>query len=561
MGTREPVVIRSEIDGIPTFSIDGPRPFTAILSFRVGTYDERFPIRGITHLTEHLALYPRRTTEISYNGDVGSHLTDFWAQGHPDQVGDYLRGVCQSLHDLPFDRLDVEADVLQREWHSATHSFIDSILWSYFGPFGPGLSGTYEAGLGWLGPEEIRQWASRYFTRGNAALTIVGKPPESFGIELPEGPPLPFFAPPRTQPAPAKPTLFDIGEQHGVTWGTLIKQRRNADEPAFYIASETLAARLRDRLRHDLGRTYWVQNGWHRIDADLVGAWHGFSADPSQSREVALEHQQVVDEFISNGPTRDELARYVRTRVSRYEDHPDDTARAFLSDLAEAHLNGWEPMASLGWWISQCEALTPDDVRDRFAEAYRQSYTIADLPPGELEPPPGVPVRARPMAGVQFESKLRYRKNQPLAVRIGPDGIDLESSRGWTPSPLGEIAMISFRGSDMSLDATTGTIWIDTSRYVRSRSFWLEHLPSRPTSQLVLVAALLLAVAYSQFWSLVVAGTMVWGLARIRREPDPGEIRDRSLTIEGSVRKYMPEEAILPPPRADGADSGSRRRL
>jgi hypothetical protein len=165
------------------------------------------------------------------------------------------------------------------------------------------------------------------------------------------------------------------------------------------------------------------------------------------------------------------------------------------------------------------------------------------------------------MAGVQFESKLRYRKNQPLAVRIGPNGIDLESSRGWTPSPLGEIAMISFRGSDMSLDATTGTIWIDTSRYVRSRSFWLEHLPSRPTSQLVLVAALLLAVAYSQFWSLVVAGTMVWGLARIRREPDPGEIRDRSLTIEGSVRKYMPEEAILPPPRADGADSGSRRRL
>jgi len=48
----------------------------------------------------------------------------------------------------------------------------------------------------------------------------------------------------------------------------------------------------------------------------------------------------------------------------------------------------------------------------------------------------------------------------------------------------------------------------------------------------------------------------VWGLARIRREPDPGEIRDRSLTIEGSVRKYMPEEAILPPPRADGADGG-----
>lgn len=67
MGTRESVVIRSEIDGIPTFSIDGPRPFTAILSFRVGSYDERLPIRGITHLTEHLALYPRRTTEINYN--------------------------------------------------------------------------------------------------------------------------------------------------------------------------------------------------------------------------------------------------------------------------------------------------------------------------------------------------------------------------------------------------------------------------------------------------------------------------------------------------------------
>ena len=95
----------TEIDGIPTRWVDGPFPFTAVLMFRVGMFDESFRMRGVSHLVEHLAMHPLRDTELTFNAAVGPNTASFWAQGHPDRVGEFLKSVCESIHDLQFDRL------------------------------------------------------------------------------------------------------------------------------------------------------------------------------------------------------------------------------------------------------------------------------------------------------------------------------------------------------------------------------------------------------------------------------------------------------------------------
>ena len=80
-------------------------------------------------------------------------------------------------------------EILQREEAMTGSTYVDRILTSYFGPFGPGAASALQFGLDWLGPEEITPWATRHFTADNAALVIIGEPPDSWGIELPVGEP------------------------------------------------------------------------------------------------------------------------------------------------------------------------------------------------------------------------------------------------------------------------------------------------------------------------------------------------------------------------------------
>jgi hypothetical protein len=237
--------------------------------------------------------------------------------------------------------LEVEAEVLQREEAIAGSSYVESLLWSYFGPFGPGASTAGQVGLNWLGQEEITSGATRHFTAENAALVIVGDQPKSWGIELPAGEPVHYELPERVRAAPENPTLYDT-QEHGVTWAALMKDRKGTAEPELTMALEIICRRLQDRLRHDLGQTYSVFQGWQRLDGEFLVATHGFDADPDRSRDVALEHHQVLREFIETGPDQEELDRYTRVQAKAMEDHPQDIARHRVADVAEARLQGWE---------------------------------------------------------------------------------------------------------------------------------------------------------------------------------------------------------------------------
>lgn len=552
MQPRVPLVNRTEIDGIPTFWVDGPRPFTATLYFRVGQFDETIPQRGITHLIEHLALFPAQDTEINHNGEVGTHLTTFWAQGHPDEVGAYLRTVATSLHDLPMGRLDVEADILRREDAEEGRSSVNSLLWAYYGPFGPGTGSFPERGLSWLRPPDLEEWARRYFTRQNAALVVLGKPPETFGLELPDGEAMPYSTPDFARPPPENPTLY-THTNDGITWTAAFRHRLGEVEPEFYVALDVLVRRLRNRLRHDLGQVYWIHSGSMRLDADLRAAWLTFPCDPEASQLVTSDYLDVVGRFLEAGPTQEELDRFHRTMSKSYEDRPLEFAATNAHHEAESHLAGWGPFPTFEEWLGVAASLTGEDVRARFVEAYRQSFTIADTPAAQLAPfMYGMLTGDGPGPGVQFESKWRYRRDQARQIRIGPAGLFLQYPGFWQWVPYENIAMIAIEGNTIWIEALAGALELDTGRYVRSRSPWRTRLPKRDVAVGFFLVTIVLTLLSPALW-LPLLGGAVAALSILFRESDPEEMSDRNSTMGDLMRQFSPEGVILPPPRSDAS--------
>lgn len=97
----------TEIDGVPTYWIDGAPPLSATLWFRVGFADETLPQLGITHLLEHLLLGEGEIRRIS-NGSVDDLFTRFSATGNQDEIVGFLHALSRDIARPPIERLDIE---------------------------------------------------------------------------------------------------------------------------------------------------------------------------------------------------------------------------------------------------------------------------------------------------------------------------------------------------------------------------------------------------------------------------------------------------------------------
>lgn len=66
------------VDGVPVVFADVPGPQRAGLVFRVGWSDEQIPLRGATHLVEHLSLSALGQQAYSFNGMVQENCTSLF---------------------------------------------------------------------------------------------------------------------------------------------------------------------------------------------------------------------------------------------------------------------------------------------------------------------------------------------------------------------------------------------------------------------------------------------------------------------------------------------------
>jgi hypothetical protein len=411
------------VDGVPVVWTAGPAPFTAGLVFGVGRRDESFLQGGLTLLVEHLAMSAVGRTTLDCNASVELTTTEFTATGRHERVVEFLRRICEALHDLPVHRLAIEAEVLRTENGAVVPPAVGALLAERYGGTGAGLAGYREPALNALTAQDVQQWATTRFVRGAAALWLSGPPPEGLSLPLPDG-----SAPPR--PAqPVRPLTTPALVQHPVD-GAVAVGAEVGRLPGLTATCRILSDRVEDDLRHRRGISYTVGSEHLFIDRDR--RFVAVSADCREGSEAlaarALWHGLV--RLAEQGPTEAEL-EHDREGLEEYLADP----RAGIGEVqaaAVALVNG-VPHRTGDELLQEARSLTPQQVRDA-AQALRVDALLAvpvdvDLSLPELTATPGW---SSEVVSGQVFPRRRLRSDSPRGARlvVGDDGVSVDLGGG-----------------------------------------------------------------------------------------------------------------------------------
>lgn len=209
------------------------------LTVRVGAADESVPVRGITHLVEHLVMRAAHDVDLRCNASVDLTRTTFWATGTEAEVAGFLDRVGRALLDVPVEHLDSERELIGvEEEHHPTG------LPSPVQHFGAQRYGVvhFEQQLDHVDAEQVRSWVRDRFTAANAVLTLVGVDPRRVPLHLPPGRPHPE---PPVPGRPAGPTLHVDPSERTTTLTALLPSSWELE-----VLLGVLDRAVANRLRH-----------------------------------------------------------------------------------------------------------------------------------------------------------------------------------------------------------------------------------------------------------------------------------------------------------------------
>ena len=307
-------MLTTSVDGVPVYYAEGPAPLSGGLVFGVGRRDETFVAGGITHLVEHLTMRAVGRTALDVNASVDLTATEFTASGSPERLAEFFRAVCLTLADLPTGDLAVEADVLRAEGGTVAAPAVALLLGELYGTRGAGLAASREPAIRALGPEAVRTWAQRFFTRGNAALWLTGTVPEGLRLPLPDGPPPQRSPQPRL--APATPAWGQIPVEERVTLGAEVAQH-----PALGATIGVLRTRVEDELRHRRGIAYSVEADKLPIDAATRVVVITTDVRPGHEAFAAQVLRRELHRLADLGPSPEEIAQE-QAEIGAFLDDP-----------------------------------------------------------------------------------------------------------------------------------------------------------------------------------------------------------------------------------------------
>ncbi|MFF5291605.1 M16 family metallopeptidase [Paractinoplanes globisporus] len=368
------MITQTEAGGVPVLLAPTTGPTHAGLAFRVGFADEPLARRGITHLTEHLALHSMGVTDYHYNGATGVEFTYFHMQGDEDKIVGFLNGVCASLRDLPMRRLAVEKDVLQAEASGRSPAVAEPMaLWRH-GARDYGTPAYPEWGLPAITEDELRAWVARYFTRENAVLWVAGDAvPAGLELDLPSGVRHPTPAP--SSALPVTPAFFP-GSSGLVVWDAMTP--RGAKSAIFADVLERVMFR---ELRQEAGLSYTVQTDYQPIGRD--GALVTAVADglPENQGAVLGGMVDVLAALRAGRVDPADVAAVVTKRVEQFRHAESVGAR--LPGQALNLLLG-RPVEDIEQVIGQSRAVTAADVAEAAAGAWQSGLLMSPVHPEHL---------------------------------------------------------------------------------------------------------------------------------------------------------------------------------
>lgn len=350
MSDVRPLPTITSVDGVPLVWADGPAPFTGALMFRVGRADETLPNSGLTHLVEHLALYPIGRQPFQYNGSVEENVTMLYASGERDEVVAFLRRCAENLAALPLERLNDEKRVLGVEAASSGGLYPQLLSYRY-GAAGYGLMAFQELGLRSLEAQHVADWSARFFTRGNAVAWLSG-PPDGLSLPLAAGP---------RHPAP-DPEPLERLELPTQTWHresavamSFEGQRSMALNTGLSIAAD----RVHQRLRREAGVTYSPEAVYHALTADRAHLLLSTDCEESNAAPVRESLLAILEDLRQDGPEQAELDWNHSMLVRQFAD--PSAVLGQLHAAARRELIGGDPVdeATL---VRDSQSLTPQMV-------------------------------------------------------------------------------------------------------------------------------------------------------------------------------------------------------
>ena len=410
----------TSIDGVPVLWTDAPGPLRATLMFRVGHADERLPWSGITHLVEHLTLFPLGPKQdYEFNGAVTSNRTLFYASGTPANIVAFLTHVTASLARLPLERADTEKRVLLAEASSRSVSAADVMFSLRFGTRGPGLYRYREYALYHVPNPWISWWSARYFTRENAVLWLSGAPPPELHLPLPAGQKMPDSG---VQPLSVSLPAYAQAPLGGA--GVSMVAPRSTP---LSMATRVAASRLLTRLRYDKGIAYSVQGGYLPLDHERAHVLLWTDAQPGHAETVLNDTVHSMYAMGTEGPSAEELAQDVDA-FRRNLEH-DEAALAWLDSSAVRLLNG-EPMQRPFDLLAEMQTVTPAAARDAIAAGLHSAIYLG---PADVPAPPAIRSYAPPEVPPIQDNVLPHVQaklwKHPPYVAYSGDGVTLAINR------------------------------------------------------------------------------------------------------------------------------------
>jgi hypothetical protein len=418
---RLPELERRTVDGVPLLFIETDGPTVAGLVFRVGQADETIPIRGITHLVEHLALHSIGSVHYQHNGTVDLTEATFMARGEPDEVGDFMGTVCRTLASLPVDRIGLEAQILRTE--AAGRSINPPALMTYL------RHGFTAYGLPWLPefflndprPGPTLEWASCRFNRGNCALWVAGQMPPNLTLPLPEG---------NRYPLPEARQIGGLALPASIQWGkdTVAVDYISPRTPESTALVRIILKRFHDQIRQARGLTYLAAGYRESLSTMQAENVLWLSCLESQSAQVRAEALAILESMASNGPTQQELDEDLAGFVRNASDPAARVGQ--VVGAASYEITGMPPH-TLAQFIEEQEAITPASCAAELAQALTTGILAAPaLAGGPPQGMAGYPISCAPITGMTHRPQRSRPWERTEVLIAGPEGISRVSRDG-----------------------------------------------------------------------------------------------------------------------------------
>jgi zinc protease len=423
LGERE--VHRSVVGGVRVLTAELPDPVLGALMFRVGTADEPFPLRGITHLVEHLAMFHAGPVSgLESNAFVELDRTMLWARGSREDVLAFLGRVADGLHQLPAERLASEMRVLKTEAASRSGTLIDRLLRLRFGGSGYGMADYVEKAMGWLDGPTAQRWANQWFCAENC-VGVLTSATDGLELRLPRGEPAPD---PALDSLPGLPFPAQVRNGVGNVAATFVTTRSWEAAAGTAFAAEM----LHDSLRTQDAISYRAFPVYTRLGAD--GAHLTLAADCLDENAARVRERlwETVQTFADAGPSSPKLEEW-QAGFDRSLADRDALARAELDRIARELLWGREP-EDIDALHEQRRQLTPESIAAAFTAALPTMLLvvptategqIAAVPAFVPEPPPVPDGRVFKFKDSGLKRDLRRRR-----VVISDDAVCLVRKDG-----------------------------------------------------------------------------------------------------------------------------------